>query len=225
MKNSIAIFLGCVVIAIGIMIAGNGIAKRIPATLNGSFHGSLNSSGNQAEFSDYLNEYMAQWYLNIWNVHFHALLRSGELDGTYVQVGDELIFSRWRLSAWMERTIEAGTNLPSGYEIDPAAIKVTESEAEFIAQNALASLHPEAIITGYDNALLAVVKEYMFPLDVMRLQIAAGDTGTTPAPMVAPMGPLYRVAMYYRLGEAHEALIVYISPDTGEVIGAARGQG
>ena len=80
-----SLFLGCCVVALGIIIAGHTIARQIPDTLHGSLHGSF--SGTLMDGSDSPREFMSKWeaarFLRMAYEQLDSLIDSGELDGTY----------------------------------------------------------------------------------------------------------------------------------------------
>jgi len=79
-----ALFLGCGVVALAIIIAGQSIARQIPHTLHGSMHGSFSGTlmdGNNS--SEFISEWEAATFLRLEHAEFTNLLESGELSGTY----------------------------------------------------------------------------------------------------------------------------------------------
>jgi len=79
-----ALFLGCGVVALAIIIAGQSIARQIPHTLHGSMHGSFSGTlmdGNNS--SEFISEWEAATFLRLEHAEFIDLLEAGELSGTY----------------------------------------------------------------------------------------------------------------------------------------------
>ena len=80
-----SLFLGCCVVALGIIIAGLIIARQIPDTLHGSLHGSF--SGTLMDGADSPREFMSKWeaarFLMMTYEQLGSLIDSGELNGTY----------------------------------------------------------------------------------------------------------------------------------------------
>ena len=82
---NMALFYGCCIIALGIVIAGLVIARQIPDVMHGSLHGSfsgtlIDGGGSQREF---MNEWEAAGFLSMTIEQFRSLVESGELGGTY----------------------------------------------------------------------------------------------------------------------------------------------
>jgi hypothetical protein len=238
MKNTTAILLGCIAIGLCVVIAGYRVADRIPGTLQGNFHGSLYGGGQtQRENTDYLNHWEAQTYLQIWDVTLHRLIQSGELDGTFVRFGDNYVFSRAKLSQWMDARIAEGAALPSGLEIDTDRVVISEWEVQMLA---LAALEGFGLgITEHrlhQITLLPFLRDIVWLPDDLRAQLEnnlsiPGDNRPRPytsAPQQIPPpaaydGPVYQVS--YTIARtvdrtsASTSVNLYISAETGEFLG------
>lgn len=103
-----SIFLGCCAISIGIIIAGYSISNRITSVshLQGELSLYNTISDDTQELGDYLSEYEVGIYLKIDDATFTSLVSSGDLDGTYAAVPGGKIFSKEKLSQWVEARIE-----------------------------------------------------------------------------------------------------------------------
>lgn len=102
---NLSLFLGCCVIGICIIIAGN----NLPETAQVPHHLNVSVSDPMAQ-APTLGEYLTQWeaaaFLNMEEYAFIAILDSGELAGTYMTAQGRYergrIFSRQQLTEWME---------------------------------------------------------------------------------------------------------------------------
>lgn len=105
MKNfNLSLFLGCCIISIGIVIAGLLIAYHLPPVISGSFSGTITDGTPQ--FGDYLSEYEASAFLSMNTNDFIIFIQSGELQGTYTVIQGNNVFSKEKLSQWVEARIE-----------------------------------------------------------------------------------------------------------------------
>lgn len=112
MKNfDLSLFLGCLAISIGIVIAGNTVSKELPDTTQVQVPSNLSvvtQTEGEKEFGPYLDIYEVCDYLKLhkYKKDVDELLESGILDGTYTMVDDTYIFSRQKLDEWVEERIE-----------------------------------------------------------------------------------------------------------------------
>ena len=114
MKNiNISMLLGCCIISIGIIIAGTIISNSEPPVIQGSFGGSLMSSDKG--IPDYFDDYAAASFIlctfkdepfRMDMDAFEKLLQSGDLDWTYTTVNGKKVFSKEKLSLWLQIRIE-----------------------------------------------------------------------------------------------------------------------
>lgn len=106
MKNfNLALFLGCCVISIGIVIAGILISTNMPRTptIPGSFN--INDGDGAIGFGDYISEYEAAVFLKLEHEKLTALMNDGKLYGTYTVLEGHSIFSKEKLSLWLDERI------------------------------------------------------------------------------------------------------------------------
>jgi len=110
-----SIVVGCLIISIGIVIAGFKIGGAIEHQSFGSpVPGSFEIYNSRGDYGDYMDEVQAAAYLCIQLETFEKYLQSGKLDGTFVNisapkmdgnevvaVGDLYIFSRAKLDEFM----------------------------------------------------------------------------------------------------------------------------
>jgi len=106
---NLALFLGYCVIGIAIVIAGILISNRVPPDMQGHFtgHFSGNIRNNNDEISlelpDFFGIATASSYLAIPSHSLFELIRySGEMQGTFTELGGTYIFSRERFLNWLE---------------------------------------------------------------------------------------------------------------------------
>ena len=105
-KFNLALFLGCCAIGACIWFAGVYIGDRIPATPHNPDHLYVSMEGEGA-FADFLDFDEAFIYVKFNRFDaFQSLIDSGELDGTYTKFSDKIIFSKEKLSQWMEERIK-----------------------------------------------------------------------------------------------------------------------
>jgi len=110
-----SIVVGCLIIAIGIVIAGFKIGRAIE-TKDFSSHvpGSFEIYNSNVDYGDYMGEVQAAAYLCMPLETFEEYLQSGKLDGTFAEIratkrdgedvevfGDLCIFSRAKLDEFM----------------------------------------------------------------------------------------------------------------------------
>lgn len=104
MKNfSLSTFLGCCVISLGIIVAGVLISSKIPPV---NVPSSFTLKETAWEYDDYMSQYEAAAFLKIDADTFTGMMRSGQLLGTYTVVEGGSVFSREKLSQWIEDRIE-----------------------------------------------------------------------------------------------------------------------
>jgi len=104
-----ALFLGCLVIALGIYFAGwhiaNTLAHGIPwFAIGGSSGGSFQNFHTQNEPNTFMTEWEAARFLGLEWEHdaFDALIESGELSGTYTAFQVERVdWHNWEGEYWM----------------------------------------------------------------------------------------------------------------------------
>ena len=105
MKNfNLALFLGCCVIGISLVISGYIIASNIPEIPNIPTSISLSNVGEK-EFGEYLSLYGASLYLSVSESDILALINSGELEYCGVKIGDSYVISKSSLDSWLEQQI------------------------------------------------------------------------------------------------------------------------
>lgn len=99
--NGVWNFLGCCVIAAGIVVAGCIIAVAMPETpvFPGNLH--VTTSDGTTQFGEYLSKYEAAVYLKLSDEEFETLLSSGRLDSAVLRVGDSCTISKQALDAWV----------------------------------------------------------------------------------------------------------------------------
>ena len=122
-KFNWSVVLGCLIISIGIVVAGFSISRVIETKVfDSAVPGSFDIyNSDVASYGDFLEEHEAVMYLRMNEETFGELLQSGKLDGTFAKVnatkvdGDEVvafghqyIFSKAKLNEYMNGLIEAG---------------------------------------------------------------------------------------------------------------------
>lgn len=104
-KNfDLSLFLGCCVIAIGIVLAGWLISKELPETTKVPANLAVTTTNVESgyEFGNYLSKHEVSAYLGITSEDVNTLIQSGQLDGISTQLGANLVFSKEGLDKWME---------------------------------------------------------------------------------------------------------------------------
>ena len=80
-----ALFLGCCIMALSILISSIVIANNLPNSLHGNLHGNL--TGTFIDGGDSFREFMSEWeaarFLGLWHEDLESIIESGELSGTY----------------------------------------------------------------------------------------------------------------------------------------------
>lgn len=106
MKNfNLSHFLGCCVISVGIIIAGWLIGNGLPGTTQVPSILSVITQEQDEMYGKYLSKYQVAPYLGISEDDVDKLLKSGDLEGTYTEAGENHIFSREKLDEWVEKRI------------------------------------------------------------------------------------------------------------------------
>ena len=82
---SAALFRGCCVIALSIVIAAFVIARQIPHSLHGNLHGIFSGTlmDGGGSFRDFMSEWEAANFLMMSPEQLERIIESGELRGTY----------------------------------------------------------------------------------------------------------------------------------------------
>ncbi len=96
-------FLGCCVISIGLIAAGWLISEGLPDTTRVPANLSVITKTVDEEIGDYLSMPEIAAYFGVTREDVEKLFNSGELEGTYIKVGANLVFSRQKLDEWVER--------------------------------------------------------------------------------------------------------------------------
>ena len=110
---NIVLFLGCCVVALGIVIAGFVIAGQIPDVMHGSLHGSFSGTlvdggGSQREF---MSEWEAAGFLLMTIEQFRSLAESGELTGTYAVFQVERYVWEWEVLEFYAERAGVGSDV------------------------------------------------------------------------------------------------------------------
>jgi hypothetical protein len=107
LKNfNLSLLLSCCVIGICIIIAGIIVANNLPETTHIPQGFSItNYDGNTPAptFGEYFTLFDAAKFLKIDMNDLDAMVNSGELDGTFTSFPTGYVFSKERLTQWMER--------------------------------------------------------------------------------------------------------------------------
>ena len=113
MKNlNSSLLLGCCIISIGIIIAGVLVSNSIPPMISGNFSGSFISDGY--DYSDYFDEYEAASFICMYEDNtdaididsFRKLVGTGELDWTFTSINGNKVFSKEKLSLWLDIRVQ-----------------------------------------------------------------------------------------------------------------------
>lgn len=117
MKNfNISLFLGCCVISVGIIVAGFLISNSIPKRYEFPNNLTVTLSPEADTSKEYMSSYQAADYLAIDINDFTALIVSGKLDGTFVEVEGKQVFSREMLSKRFNEIIfSSGKTISPGF--------------------------------------------------------------------------------------------------------------
>ena len=112
LKNfNLAMFLGCCIISLGIVIAGSIIANRIGHLHFPMFPGSLSvttfdGSGTDSGSDEFMSLWETRAFLRLSETQLDTLIQSGELTGTYTILQGQKIFSRELLTDWLRSRME-----------------------------------------------------------------------------------------------------------------------
>jgi hypothetical protein len=117
-----ALFLGCCMVALSIFIAGLLIARQLPDSLHGNFHGSF--SGTLTDSGSSFREFMSEWeaanFLMMSQAELEVIIESGELRGTYTvfQVERNVLRDPERSGEWAIGGNFAEIEMPRRVEFD-----------------------------------------------------------------------------------------------------------
>ena len=80
-----ALFLGCCIMALSILISAIVIANNLPNSLHGNLHGNLTGTfiDGGGSFREFMSEWEAARFLGLWHEDLESIIESGELSGTY----------------------------------------------------------------------------------------------------------------------------------------------
>jgi len=118
MKTSHSIIIGCIILAVAIMISSNIISRNMfaPAQFpSGLAVTTYDGDRNLSKTNDFISFNEAAAYLRVDEERLKALVHSGRLKGTftsYTNYGEKTyIFSSLKLTEWMKKEIEKGNML------------------------------------------------------------------------------------------------------------------
>ena len=107
MKNfNLSQFLGCCVISIGIIIAGQSIGKELPETTQVPSNIMVTTSSEEKTFGSYISYGEVADYLGVTWDDINRLFDAGEFIGTYTKIGETIVFSRDKLDEWVKKRME-----------------------------------------------------------------------------------------------------------------------
>jgi hypothetical protein len=105
MKNfNLSLFLGCCVVSAGVIVGSLIISANLPATP--IIPSSMTLSDSMAEFGEYLSDNEAAAFLRIGYEEFPEFVDSGALRGTFTTIEGYRVFSKDKLSEWVNARIE-----------------------------------------------------------------------------------------------------------------------
>jgi hypothetical protein len=114
LKNfNLSLFLGCCVIGVCVIIAGIIVANNLPETTRfpqGFSITNYDGDTSAPTLGEYLTLFDAAHFLKIDINDLDAMVNSGELDGTFTAFPTGYVFSKERLTQWMERRFPANNN-------------------------------------------------------------------------------------------------------------------
>lgn len=106
-KNfNFALFFGCCVISIGIVIAGLLISTNMPDAALMPRNLSVTTSDGAPVFREYMSDYEAAGFLTLDADELMAFIQSGELNDTFTVIQGHYVFSKEKLTQWINRRIE-----------------------------------------------------------------------------------------------------------------------
>lgn len=106
-KNfNFALFFGCCVISIGIVIAGLLISTNMPDAALMPRNLSVTTSDGTTVFREYMSEYEAAGFLMLDADELMAFIQTGELNETFTVIQGQYVFSKEKLTQWINRRIE-----------------------------------------------------------------------------------------------------------------------
>lgn len=100
-KFNLALFLGCCVIGICIIISAKLISNNLPGTTHVPSSLYVTTSDSVTEFRDYLSEYEVAAFLSISSEDASNLIASGEFDSFGTKIGNSFVVSKVALEVWM----------------------------------------------------------------------------------------------------------------------------
>lgn len=100
-KFNLALFLGCCVIGICIIISAKLISNNLPGTTHVPSSLYVTTSDSVKEFRDYLSEYEVAAFLSISSEDASNLIASGEFDSFGTKIGNSFVVSKVALEVWM----------------------------------------------------------------------------------------------------------------------------
>ena len=135
---NMALFLGCCMVALSILVAGLVIARQIPDSLHGSLHGSF--SGTLIDSGGSFREFMSEWeaanFLMISDRELERIIESGELSGTYAvfQVERIILRASERSREWVVGGAIAEFAVPERIEYDTVIVDQRVFSRERLAE-------------------------------------------------------------------------------------------
>jgi hypothetical protein len=97
-----SLFLGSCVIGIAIIIAGILISGNLPQTPVIPSSLSVSTSDVSTQPREFMPEYEAAGFLMIGINDFDAFVDSGQLDGTFAVIEGNRVFSKEKLTQWLD---------------------------------------------------------------------------------------------------------------------------
>ena len=105
-KINISVILGCCIISIGIILAGFIIANKLPETPFIPNNLSVTTTDGTTVSNEYLSEYEASAFARVNVDDFQRIIGTGDLDWTFTIIQGNRVFSKEKLSLWLEIRIQ-----------------------------------------------------------------------------------------------------------------------
>lgn len=104
-KFNLALFLGCCVIGVCIVISANIISTNLPGTTHVPSSLYVTTSDTVSEFKDYLSVYEVAAFLSISSEDASNLIASGEFDTFGTKIGNSFVVSKIALEGWINNRL------------------------------------------------------------------------------------------------------------------------
>lgn len=119
MKTSYSIIIGCIIIAVALIISSNSISKKMYSPVpfpNGLQVTTFDGDKDLSKTNDFISLYEAAAYLRIDDTKLKELIQNGKLNGTFTSHTNDrgeknYTFSSLKLGEWMKKEIEKGNML------------------------------------------------------------------------------------------------------------------